>query len=82
MVDPTGWSVHDTESNWSNGSYYFDIQAPKNMNMNEEWFGIVALSAMRKNSASISACRGRRIMCSGNYGVIRSRYRRRIRRER
>ncbi len=42
--DPAGWAVHDTESNWSNGSYYFDIQAPKNMNMNEEWFGIVALS--------------------------------------
>ena len=48
MVDPQGWPVHDTESNWSNGSYYFDIQAPKNMNMNEEWFGIVALSADQK----------------------------------
>lgn len=34
--------VHDTESNWSNGAYYFDIKA--NKNMNEEWFGIVALS--------------------------------------
>ncbi|OGX15964.1 MAG: hypothetical protein A2166_06825 [Omnitrophica WOR_2 bacterium RBG_13_41_10] len=42
--DAESWKVHDTESNWSNGSYYFDIQAPKNMNMNEEWFGIVALS--------------------------------------
>jgi len=41
--DPEKWSVHDTESGWSNGSYYFDIRAPKNMNMNEEWFGIVAL---------------------------------------
>ena len=40
-----GWLVHDTVSNWSNGSYYFDIKAPRNMNMNEEWFGIVALSA-------------------------------------
>jgi hypothetical protein len=48
MVDPAGWSVQDTESNWSNGSYYFDIQAPKNMNMNEEWFGIIALSADEK----------------------------------
>jgi hypothetical protein len=36
--------VHDTASNWSNGSYYFDIKAPNNKNMNEEWFGIVALS--------------------------------------
>jgi hypothetical protein len=42
--DAEGWKVHDTESNWSNGSYYFDIKAPKNMNMNEEWFGIVTLS--------------------------------------
>lgn len=43
-ADPQGWGVHDTESNWSNGSYYFDIKAPRNMNMNEEWFGIVAQS--------------------------------------
>jgi hypothetical protein len=42
--DPAGYAAHDTESNWSNGSYYFDIKAPRNMNMNEEWFGIVALS--------------------------------------
>ncbi|MCX5702891.1 MAG: hypothetical protein NT066_00095, partial [Candidatus Omnitrophica bacterium] len=47
--DPAGWLVHDTESNWSNGSYYFDIRAPKNMNMNEEWFGIVALSTGLEN---------------------------------
>jgi hypothetical protein len=39
-----GWKVHDTESNWSNGSYYFDIDAEGNKNMNEEWFGIVAIS--------------------------------------
>lgn len=42
--DPESWKVHDTASNWSNGSYYFDIQAEGNKNMNEEWFGIVALS--------------------------------------
>jgi len=47
--DPQGWSVHDTEAGWSSGSYYFDIQAPKNMNMNEEWFGIVALSPELEN---------------------------------
>lgn len=41
--DQNGWSVHDTESNWSNGSYYSDIKAERNMNMNEEWFGIVKL---------------------------------------
>jgi len=42
--DSASWLVHETESNWSNGSYYFDIQAKGNKNMNEEWFGIVALS--------------------------------------
>ncbi len=42
--NPESWKVHDTESNWSNGSYYFDIKAEGNKNMNEEWFGIVALS--------------------------------------
>jgi len=47
--DPQGRGVHDTESNWSNGSYYFDIKAPQNMNMNEEWFGIVALSQDLEN---------------------------------
>jgi hypothetical protein len=43
------WKVHDTESNWSNGSYYFDIRAKGNKNMNEEWFGIVALSEEIEN---------------------------------
>jgi hypothetical protein len=47
---PDGWAVHDTESNWSNGSYYFDIKAERNMNMNEEWFGIVALSSEEKEA--------------------------------
>ena len=42
--NPATWTVHNTEADWSNGSYYFDITAPNGMNMNEEWFGIVALS--------------------------------------
>lgn len=42
--DEASWSVHDTGAGWSNGSYYFDIKAADNKNMNEEWFGIVALS--------------------------------------
>ncbi|MFH0828433.1 MAG: hypothetical protein V1919_04625, partial [Candidatus Omnitrophota bacterium] len=49
-VDAESLKNHDTESNWSNGSYYFDIQAPKNMNMNEEWFGIVSLSGSEKEA--------------------------------
>jgi len=48
--DPQGWSIHDTEAGWSNSSYYFDIKAPKNMNMNEEWFGIVAISEELENN--------------------------------
>lgn len=36
--------IHDTGGSWSSGSYYFDIKAPNNLNMNEEWFGIVAIS--------------------------------------
>lgn len=46
--DSAAWFMHDTESNWSNGSYYLDIKAERNMNMNEEWFGIVKLE---KNEA-------------------------------
>ncbi len=37
------WCVHNKEAGWSNGSYYFDIKAKNNMNMNEEWFGIVSI---------------------------------------
>lgn len=47
--DSAGWGVHDTGSNWSNGQYYFDIEAKDNKNMNEEWFGIVALSEEIEN---------------------------------
>ncbi|MDD2703388.1 MAG: glycoside hydrolase family 2 TIM barrel-domain containing protein [Candidatus Omnitrophica bacterium] len=46
--DPESWKIHDTESNWSNGSYYFDIKANGNKNMNEEWFGIVAVNPAEK----------------------------------
>jgi len=38
------WNKHNKEAGWSNGSYYFDIKADNNLNMNEEWFGIVGLS--------------------------------------
>jgi beta-galactosidase/beta-glucuronidase len=38
------WCIHNTEGGWSNGSYYFDIKAQDNLNMNEEWFGIINLS--------------------------------------
>ncbi len=40
--DRRRWLYHDTRGGWSNGAYYFDIKAARNLNMNEEWFGIVA----------------------------------------
>lgn len=46
---PSSWYVHNTEGDWSSGGYYFDIGAIKNMNMNEEWWGIVALSPELEN---------------------------------
>ncbi|MBU0633962.1 MAG: hypothetical protein KKB82_05620 [Candidatus Omnitrophica bacterium] len=39
--DRDSWSVHDTSATWGMGAYTFDAAAGKNMN--EEWFGIVAL---------------------------------------
>ena len=48
--DPESWKVHDTGANWSCGSYYFDIKVKDNKNMNEEWFGIVALSQELENA--------------------------------
>lgn len=41
--NPSGWSIHDERATWSNGAYYFDIAAEGNLNMNEEWLGIVRL---------------------------------------
>ncbi|MFH1202595.1 MAG: hypothetical protein V1674_06920 [Candidatus Omnitrophota bacterium] len=41
---PGSWTIQDTEASWSNGGYFFDIAAPKNLNMNEEWWGIIKLS--------------------------------------
>jgi hypothetical protein len=37
----TGLDIHDTKGTWNNGAYDFDAM-PGRMNMNEEWFGIVA----------------------------------------
>ena len=43
------WKVHNTEGGWSNGSYYFDIRAKNNLNMNEEWFGLVSIKEEKEN---------------------------------
>jgi len=45
--DAMSWDVHDTAASWSNGAYYFDIKAPQNMNINEEWWGICELKKSR-----------------------------------
>ncbi len=42
--DPKAWYRHDQRGDWSCGGYYHDIACDNNMNMNEEWWGIVALS--------------------------------------
>jgi len=47
--DPKGWSVQNTEAGWSNGSYYFDIEAKNSLNMNEEWFGIVSVKSDKED---------------------------------
>ena len=39
----SGWYIHDTLASWSNGAYYFDIKAPQNLNVNEEWWGICSI---------------------------------------
>ena len=41
------WSLHNTEAGWANGSYYFDSEG--NLNMNEEWFGIVSLEPEKED---------------------------------
>ncbi len=40
----SGWYIHDTLASWSNGAYYFDIKAPQNLNINEEWWGVCSLN--------------------------------------
>ena len=39
--DASNWKTHDTVAGWGMGAYNFDAAAERNMN--EEWFGIVAL---------------------------------------
>jgi len=39
----SGWYIHDPYASWSNGAYYFDIKAPQNLNINEEWWGLCVL---------------------------------------
>lgn len=45
--DELEWSVHNVTPSWSNGAYYFDIKAPQNLNINEEWWGICSLEKHR-----------------------------------
>ncbi len=48
--DASRWGYHDTLGGWSNGSYYFDIKAPRNLNMNEEWFGLLSFEKTPRGS--------------------------------
>lgn len=51
--DPDGWNMHNPHAGWSSGSYYFDIKAEGNKNMNEEWFGLVDVSKDPKGGLDI-----------------------------
>jgi beta-galactosidase/beta-glucuronidase len=46
---PDDWSKHNPEAGWSDGSYYYDIRAKHNLNMNEEWFGIISLYKQKED---------------------------------
>ncbi len=46
---PQGWSKHDTSGSWSNKSYY---DGTAKNNMNEEWFGLVAVSPEKENGVN------------------------------
>lgn len=48
--DRNSWLVHDTTASWGVGAYYFDAKVGKNMN--EEWFGIVAISPELENGVN------------------------------
>jgi len=50
--DPKGWPVHNTEAGWTNGSYYFDIEAKDGLNMNEEWWGILGLDTEKEEGVN------------------------------
>jgi beta-galactosidase/beta-glucuronidase len=45
---PDRWEYHDTAAGWSNAAYYFDIKANRNLNMNEEWFGITRFKKIQE----------------------------------
>ncbi len=54
IFDPKSWWRHDKKGDWSCGGYYHDIACEGNMNMNEEWWGIVAISRKKdKNGINI-----------------------------
>jgi len=47
-----GWPIHNKEASWSHGAYFYDVRAEDNLNMNEEWFGIVSLSEQIVNGVN------------------------------
>ncbi len=54
IFNPKTWWRHDKKGDWSCGGYYHDIACEGNMNMNEEWWGIVAISRKKdKNGINL-----------------------------
>ena len=52
--DPKSWYRHDKKGDWSCGGYYHDIACENNMNMNEEWWGIVSLSRRKDGRTGLN----------------------------
>ncbi len=46
------WQTQNTEAGWAQGAYTFDNRAKDGKNMNEEWFGIVALAAEKERGVN------------------------------
>lgn len=47
---PGNWKAHDSDAGWSQGAYYLDNKAENNLNMNEEWFGIVSILEQKEGA--------------------------------
>ena len=45
---PHTWTVQDTAGHWQNTSYHYDAYGIDKLNMNEEWWGLVALNPKNK----------------------------------
>lgn len=50
---PYTWATQDTSGQWLNASYHYDAQSAPEPNINEEWFGIVALDPKERVNGNL-----------------------------